>query len=248
VAARKALEAHMCQALKDEANTKPTCPLGAAVYGNKPVPSKWGKFGISNVWAAQGNTIPATFWTMAYIMSVPEVQARVETEVRQKFASQPDSNGHFDYDTLEYTEACFKEALRLKATGAEFRIVLEDHIVTMASGTTYHVKKGQELYNSSYFQHHSEKIWDEPESYNPDRWLGANKIKLKEYQYLPFGAGDHVCAGRFLAKAEIMVFVALLFRDYDCALTSDWPGTLWANAVGVVRPDRELSFSFKRVQ
>jgi len=157
----------------------------------------------------------------------------------------PDKDGHFDYDELVYMDACFKESMRIKATGAEFRIVLEDHVIELSTGQKYRVKKGEELYNSSYFQHHSEKIWKEPELYNPERWL-TEKRRLEEYQYLPFGAGEHVCAGRFLAKAEIMVFGALLFRDFDIRLSSEWPGTLWENAIGVVRPDKGLFFEFKK--
>ena len=69
---------------------------------------------------------------------------------------------------------------------------------------------------------------------------------LPEFSYIPFGAGLHVCAGRYLAKAEILIFVALLFRDFDVELTSDLPGTLWRNAIGVVRPDRPLRFRYTR--
>jgi len=43
-----------------------------------------------------------------------------------------------------------------------------------------------------------------------------------------------------------MIFVALLFRDFDVSLATEWPGTLWENAIGVVRPDRPLMFDFKR--
>ena len=42
--------------------------------------------------------------------------------------------------------------------------------------------------------------------------------------------------------------MALLFRDFDCKLASEWPGTLWENAVGVVRPDKELFVMFARIQ
>ena len=63
----------------------------------------------------QGNTIPATFWMIAYILSEPTVHARVVGEVRKEWPSQPDSEGHFDYDALVYTEACFKESMRIKA-------------------------------------------------------------------------------------------------------------------------------------
>eukprot|EP00656_Telonema_subtile_P055721 TRINITY_DN8705_c0_g1_i19.p1 TRINITY_DN8705_c0_g1~~TRINITY_DN8705_c0_g1_i19.p1 ORF type:complete len:470 (-),score=82.36 TRINITY_DN8705_c0_g1_i19:181-1590(-) len=235
-------------ALANKCNTKPDCPLGMTVYGPKEVPAKWGKYGISNVWAAQGNTIPATFWTIALILNDSNWREKVVNEVRAHFQQQPNPEGEFDISKLVYLDACFKEALRLKATGAEFRTVMQDHVITSdGSGRAYQLRKGQELYNSSYFTHHDPKLWDRVEEFVPERWLAPEGNRLPQYAYMPFGAGLHVCAGRFLAKMEIVIFVALLLRDFDCELATDLPGTIWENAIGVVRPDRLLPIRFKRV-
>lgn len=122
-------------ALGKECNTKPDCPLGMAVYGAKPVrvlsvstvlssaqvPARYGKYGISNVWAAQGNTIPATFWTIAFILNSPHWKHKarpyfdacsrwqVVNEVRTHFKGQPD-HGKFDLSKLPLLDACFKAA------------------------------------------------------------------------------------------------------------------------------------------
>ena len=116
-------------------DTTGDAPLLTATFGPKKVPAKWGKFGTSNVWAAQGNTIPATFWTMAYVMASPDHWLRrCQEECRTVFAGLPDKPTHpawrgswADASNLEkmipITAACFMEALRLKGTGAEFRVV-----------------------------------------------------------------------------------------------------------------------------
>lgn len=116
VKARKDLEKIICDSLANEANTKSDAPLFQAVYGNEPVPAKWGKFGTSNIWAAQGNTIPATFWTMAFILADETHKHKVVEEVDKFFHNQP-QNGKFDVSCLVYLDACFREALRLKGTG-----------------------------------------------------------------------------------------------------------------------------------
>ena len=163
-------------------DTTGDAPLLTATFGPKKVPAKWGKFGTSNVWAAQGNTIPATFWTMAYVMASPgNWLRRCQEECRAVFAGLPDAPKHpawkgswADASNLEkmipITSACFMEALRLKGTGAEFRVVLKDHVVT-SGGKEYFLREGQELYNSSYFMHHSDKVYDDPEQFRPERWL-----------------------------------------------------------------------------
>jgi hypothetical protein len=50
----KGLEDAVIGALASEANTLDSAPLLKATFGDQPVPAKWGKFGTSNVWAAQG--------------------------------------------------------------------------------------------------------------------------------------------------------------------------------------------------
>jgi hypothetical protein len=250
----KGLEDAVIAALGTKANTLDSAPLLKATFGDKPVPAKWGKFGTSNVWAAQGNTIPATFWTVAFILSNPEFKTRMVTEADAVFADQPDAQGHFDCEKLDFTEICLKEALRLKGTGAEFRTVLKDHELTTSSGEKFIVRAGETLYSSAYFTHHEERIYEKPEEFMPDRWeVGTGggttrlaKGDLPEYSYMPFGAGMHVCAGRFLARAEILIFIALLFRNFDCELVGAIPKSNWRNAIGVVKPAGKLRIKFTR--
>jgi sterol 14-demethylase len=247
VTARRNLEITVEEALEAGVNTEPgKSPILEVVYGAKKVPKKWGKFGISNIWAAQGNTIPATFWCMAYILNDKERYARVRAEIDEHFKDQPNADGQFDESNLKFLDCCFKESLRLKATGAEFRVCLQDHKIE-TQGKKYQVKKGETLYNSSYFMHHNADIYHDVEAFVPERWEDSKYLRsLPQYSFTPFGAGSHVCAGRFLATREIFIFIALLFRDFDCKLSSPWPDTLWNNAIGVVRPAADLSFTYTR--
>ena len=156
--ARRELEKSVEDALEAGDNTNGKSLMLEVVYGKKKVPAKWGKYGISNIWAAQGNTIPATFWCMAYIINDAERLKRVRAEIDHHFANQPNENGEFDESNLTFLECCFKEALRLKATGAEFRVCLQDHMIE-TRGTKYQIKKGETVYNSSYFMHHNGDIY-----------------------------------------------------------------------------------------
>jgi cytochrome P450 len=63
---------------------------------------------------------------------------------------------------------------------------------------------------------------------------------------MPFGAGMHVCAGRFLARAEILIFIALLFRQFHVELEGSMPGSHWRNAIGVVKPAGKVGIKFTR--
>jgi cytochrome P450 len=251
-----AIEGAVCTALGAGDNTRDSAPVLKATFGEQPVPAKWGKFGSSNIWAAQGNTIPATFWTVAYVLSDPTVHRRVVAEVDALFAEFPGAAEGQDLaacvERLQFLESCFKEALRLRGTGAEFRTVLQDHELA-SGGKTFLVKEGEVLYSSAYFMHHKEEIYEQAEAFVPTRWQTGTGTTpklvsgtLPQYAFLPFGAGMHVCAGRFLARPEVVIFAALLLREFDCSLPDGFPGSAWRNAIGVVKPDRPINIAFKR--
>lgn len=65
--------------------------------------------------------------------------------------------------------------------------------------------------------HYSEKNYDEPFKFIPERWIkeGGEMIYPKPYTWLTFSAGPRVCIGRQLAEIEIKMVVVNLFMKYD---------------------------------
>ena len=62
--------------------------------------------------------------------------------------------------------------------------------------------------------HRTERLWDDPNVFDPDRFIrepGLNKGKDK---FMPFGAGPRVCVGAAFAVMESMMALATLVRDF----------------------------------
>lgn len=53
--------------------------------------------------------------------------------------------------------------------------------------------------------------YDKPDEFNPHRF----ENQPKTLSWLPFGDGKHVCPGQWLAKAEVVVLIALLIQKYE---------------------------------
>lgn len=70
--------------------------------------------------------------------------------------------------------------------------------------STIIVPEGRRLYVAPWLLHRDPRWWDEPERFDPDRFLAAAPGERPRRAFLPFGAGPRVCIGERLARAELI--------------------------------------------
>jgi len=70
---------------------------------------------------------------------------------------------------------------------------------------------------SNYAMHRDEKMFPEPTSFDPTRWIDAapEVIQQRERSLVPFSRGNRMCIGQNLAMCEIYVTLGTLFRRFD---------------------------------
>jgi cytochrome P450 len=116
-----------------------------------------------------------------------------------------------DLPRLEIASAVLRETLRLHPAAWIFaREAAEDDELRGHS-----VARGTALVLFPYATHRLPEFWPEPERFDPQRFLRDRTIGLggtKNWAYLPFGAGPHVCIGNHLAMAEATVVLATLYQ------------------------------------
>jgi len=223
------------------------CPVGPLMkfYGdatNNEDPDLTAKMSTAAWWGGQGNTLPSTVWTFGMVLNDPKAKAKAYAEVDGAFASEPDANGHYNYDKLEYLTAALKETLRLKTYSIAWRQAQSDCVLKSSSGTKYLIPKDTLIGLHFAMRHLDPKVHDHPTEFQPERFLGTGAglsptINGHQYAYVPFSAGRHKCAGYSLAMLEIPVVMALVFREYDMELIDPLPGMDFRQAFGVVGPD-----------
>ncbi|MCA9696684.1 MAG: cytochrome P450, partial [Myxococcales bacterium] len=63
-------------------------------------------------------------------------------------------------------------------------------------------------------QHRRADVWDQPDSFDPDRFLPEHEAKRPKGAYLPFGLGPRTCIGLHFAMIEGPIVLATLLRRF----------------------------------
>ncbi|KAJ3486335.1 hypothetical protein NLI96_g4303 [Meripilus lineatus] len=154
------------------------------------------------------NTLTATF---GFLALYPEHQDQVAAEIR---AVLGDEDPTLDtLSALPILQACFYESLRFFPAGVTLtRDVLEDISVTVSrpSHQTICLEKGSRIIIDMVGVHHDPNVFQDPESFKPERWHN-----VPEHLVSMFGLGPRGCIGRKFAVTEAMCFLALFLRDWE---------------------------------
>lgn len=108
-----------------------------------------------------------------------------------------------------------RETLRLEQSEYLYRRVTSD----IEIGDTV-IPKGWLLRICIRDGHRDPAVFDRPELFDPDRFLGR---KYAHSEYAPFGLFRHMCVGAQLAQVIASTFVTELAQGFDCRAVEDGP-------------------------
>lgn len=232
---------------------------------------------LSIVWAVVGNTMPSAFWLIYYLLSHPQALQKVREEIGHVltgYKMEMDEIGYEQCRDLVYLDACITETLRLASGSLIMRYVNRPCSITLASGKTYKLRKGDRLGICPPVVHRDGDLFPEPEVFRPERWIlsdghhtveekinaAQGKIPLSKggkevpshLSFLAFGAGLAHCPGRRLARNQLKVLVVCLLSSVEMTLLRPGepaPEVLGARAgLGIFPPknDVEVSVCWKK--
>ena len=122
-----------------------------------------------------------------------------------------------DMERLTFTHAVLDETMRLYPPAPMLN--RECHEDTEIHGR--HIAAGDTFLLCNYVMHRTERLWDNPLVFDPDRFLRQPELKSKGAPYMPFGAGPRICVGAAFATMEAVMALATLVRDYDIEIAED---------------------------
>ncbi|MEM6373450.1 MAG: cytochrome P450 [Pseudomonadota bacterium] len=82
-------------------------------------------------------------------------------------------------------------------------------------------KCGSQLVLSPWHLHRHERLWDNPDAFDPARWHTENGKTCQRDAFIPFSAGERVCTGAGFAMVEGVLILARLLRDYEVGVVPD---------------------------
>ncbi|AXK34859.1 cytochrome P450 [Streptomyces armeniacus] len=147
-------------------------------------------------------------WTCHLLAAHPAARRRLEEEVDGVLGGREPELA--DVDRLVWTKAVLSEAMRLYPPfwTLERSAVEDDEIdgVPVPAGSTVAVPP--------YLVHRHPAAWDNPEGFDPSRFLpGAGEGRPK-HAFIPFGSGRRGCVGNVFALLETVAAVAMLAQRF----------------------------------
>jgi len=155
--------------------------------------------------AGHETSASALAWTL-YLMAIyPDWQDRV--------AAEAGALGACDFSVmskLKLSRDVFREALRLYPP-----------VPMMVRETTCpevfrkrDVKPGAQVVLSPWHLHRHERLWDNPDGFDPARWSTENGRACLRKAYMPFSAGPRVCTGAGFAMVEGPLLLSMLVKRF----------------------------------
>jgi cytochrome P450 len=165
--------------------------------------------------AGHETTATALAWVFAFVLSRPDVGARLQEELEGALHA----DGEPDVARLtsnEYLDAVIKESLRLRPIVPD--VVRRVQSPIRVAG--YEIPVGAFLTPCIHLAHRRPESWPEPERFRPERFLGA---KVDPYSWLPFGGGIRRCLGMAFALYEMKIVVGVTLLRARLRLGTDAP-------------------------
>lgn len=178
----------------------------------------------------------ALSWLLYLLSSRPECVDRIRREFDSVLGERP--LRYTDVPKFEFTTQVILEALRLYPPfWMVDRIALADDRVGDLA-----IPRGSTVVVFVYGAHHSPQHWENPETFDQERFSKAKEKLHRPFAYLPFGAGPRGCIGGNYAMLQILMILSVLLRKYDFCLV---PGqTIKARPMVILRPEHGIRMTF----
>ena len=159
-------------------------------------------------------TLTYALWSLGHHQ---QIQDRVAAEV-SALGDRPLTVD--DVGNLPYTVRVIHESLRMCPPGAALtRSAMRDVVVD-----GFRVPAGTNFVIGIYAIHHDPAWWDDPETFDPDRFTAERSVGRERWQFVPFGGGPRACVGQHFAMLEATLALASIVRAVNLdSVDPDFP-------------------------
>lgn len=192
--------------------------------------------GVTMLLAGHETTANALSFTLGLLGRHPDIYRRLMSEIDSALGDAPATASSLE--RMPLLDGVVKEGLRLYPPAWIIsRSVEQDTVVAKTP-----ISAGSVLFVPVYGVHRVPSVWEDPEAFDPDRWLdGRGERARKLGMYLPFGMGQRRCIGEHLATLEARIALATILRKVRLTLM---PGqSLEAEVSVTLRPKDGLWMS-----
>ncbi|XP_078593032.1 cytochrome P450 2U1-like [Branchiostoma floridae x Branchiostoma japonicum] len=158
-----------------------------------------------------GNTLR---WGLLYLVTHPDVQTKVQAEL-DEVVGRDRPPAVSDKPNLPYTEATILEMQRIRTVVP----LSVPHCTTSDTALLgYDIPAGTDVLINLWSLHMDPGSWDNPDKFDPSRFLDDNGQLQANDSFMPFSTGRRVCLGEQLAKMELFLFLTNMLQQFTFTL------------------------------
>ena len=189
--------------------------------------------------AGHETTAVAMTFTWYLLSQHPDVEAKLHAELDRVLGGRTPTGE--DIEALTYTRQVIEESMRLYPPAPAVigrRAVADDDLC----GTP--ISAGDRIMISTWVLHRHRTLWDNPETFDPERFSPARSEGRHRFAYMPFGGGPHICIGMGMALQEAVLILATLAQRFQPRLKT--PQDVKISARITIAPEGGLKMRLER--
>lgn len=174
-------------------------------------------FGLINmlyeIHSINANAYKLCFWMLAYLLFDEKLFSTIRAEIEPAFENGTTNLNHL-LENCPRLESVYDEILRLSNSPIGARTVTADAVVggkTLFVGTKILMPYRQMHFDDAVFGSNVKE-------FDSKRFL--NRDLTRSSSYRPFGGAATLCPGRFLARREVYMFIAMILYRFDISLAT----------------------------
>ena len=165
--------------------------------------------------AGHETSASALAWTLYLLAMFPEWQDKLAEE-----AKALDAGCDFKVmSKLRASRDVFREALRLYPPVP----MMVRESTCPETFRDRDIKPGAQVVISPWHLHRHERLWDNPDGFDPTRWATDNGKQCMREAFIPFSSGPRVCTGAGFAMVEGPLLLSMLVRNFKFETTERTP-------------------------
>ena len=162
---------------------------------------------LMGLWIGGSDTTSsALVWSLAFLAQNPEHAETLRAEA-------DDYDGDFDSwnetKAMQFAKAVFDESQRLQGSSLLSREAQHD-----AEIAGYDIAAGSQVGLCAYTLSRHPDYWDDPDRFDPHRWLDESRKPDHPFQFVMFGGGPRHCVGSGMAYLEGQFALTMIAKRF----------------------------------
>ncbi|XP_005419849.2 cytochrome P450 1A5-like, partial [Geospiza fortis] len=177
---------------------------------------------VNDLFGAGFDTVTtALSWSLMYLVTNPNIQKKIHEELDRTIGTTKVTvlNGGGLAELLQGQGGLEEQpdsALRMQKNLLSIFSLPSTTKDTVLNG--YFIPKDRCVFVNQWQVNHDEKLWKDPETFNPERFLSADRTKVNKEdgeKVLVFGLGKRRCIGENIARWQVFLFLATLLQQLE---------------------------------